>query len=98
MKELFEKHYSLICERGLISHYTTVDQFVAKIAEELSEVIECYSDDIRTGSVPSSEFIQESIDLMMVIVNMIQHLELNLENEISLNVNKQKKRVCIDSK
>lgn len=98
MKNLLQEHYRLICKRGLINPYTTTDAFIAKISEEYTELIEAYQDDTVRNRLPSDDFIQESIDLAMVVFNMLQHFEFDIEGELKRNIQKQKDRVInIDS-
>lgn len=94
MKNLLHNHYLLTQKRGLITPETTFDQFVAKIDEEYLELCNEYSDIARDGfSVPSQSFINECTDLVMVVMNMFQHYDVDFEDQLKANIKVQESRV-----
>lgn len=95
MKGLIKQHYKLICERGLIDQNTTVEAFLSKISEEFSEVLQYYIDDCHVGLGPSDNLIQEVIDLAMVCFNLVEHLEIDIEDEIMKNIKTQQRHIYL---
>ena len=99
MKNIYKEHYRIICERGLITPTTTSHEFIIKLDEEYHECLNEYADDLHMNKrFPSREFIQESVDVMMVIANMLTHLGLNVEKEIRTNIETQKQRCAVQVK
>ena len=97
MKELLLRHYIATSKRGLISHNTTLGEFMKKISEEYHELYGEWVEDIWNID-PTPEFIHESIDLVAVILNMLKHYDIDFIEEYRKNVEHQESRINIDSK
>lgn len=93
MKTLLLNHYKLIKRRGLITPETPLSAFMDKMDEEYGEFWNAYADDIKADQDPSSEFIQEGVDLVMVILNLFQHYGVDFEEELKKNIHVQEGRV-----
>jgi NTP pyrophosphatase (non-canonical NTP hydrolase) len=95
MKKLLERHYEAIVKRGLINKTTSLLDFKIKINEEHRELIKAiYNDnDLNyTFNILSDDTKQEAIDIIMVIVNMLQHFNVDIEKELIKNIEIQEKR------
>lgn len=86
MKTLLIQHYEAIKNRGLISPETTLDQFIAKLEEEYSEVISQYADDCNEHKLPSSDLVYEMTDLVMVVLNCFQHYGIDIKEQLRINI------------
>lgn len=93
MKDLLLRHYIAVKQRGLISYNTSLDQFMEKLDEEYTELLNEYADYFDEQRSPDGDFIQESIDVVMVILNMLQHYDVDVAGEIRANVRHQESRV-----
>ena len=92
MKQFID-HYEAIRARGLISHNTNIHDFIDKLEEEYHEVRSEYAQmNLDEITIPTSEMIQESIDLAMVIIDMFQHYGIDFEKELKENISIQKNR------
>jgi acyl carrier protein len=93
MKPLLTEHYEAIKARGLIHPGTSIHDFISKLEEEYyefrSEYAQMNLEDITT---PSKEMIQESVDLVMVIMDMFQHYGIDFKEELSENIKRQQSR------
>jgi len=99
MKNIYKEHYRVICERGMITPTTTSHEFMIKLEEEYEELLNEYADDLHMNKrFPSREFIQEGVDVMMVIANMLTHLGISVEGEIRKNIETQKQRCAVQVK
>jgi len=70
-----------------------MDDFMIKLEEEFNEVNEAWITDIWARSEPSAEFFQECTDLVMVVMNMMQHYNVDFQEELSKNIKVQEGRV-----
>ena len=93
MRQLIKNHYVLTKKRGLITPEPPLSAFIDKMEEEYREVVNCYADDLMAEQSPSGEFIQECTDLVMVVLNMFQHLGIDFEDELKANIKVQESRV-----
>lgn len=93
MKTDLLNHYKLIKLRGLISPDTPMTAFMDKLNEEYEELWNAYADDIRDNTCPSNAFIQEGVDLVMVVLNMFQHYGIDFEEELKKNIKTQESRI-----
>lgn len=98
MKNLFKRHYNAIVNRGLITPETELIDFQIKITEEHGELKSIMAID-RNKQFKNNEIykltdssIQESIDLIMVNINMLYHYGVDIEKELLRNVELQEKR------
>ena len=98
MKNLLKLHYIAIKKRGLISSKTFFYQFMEKLEEEYIEVGKAYTNDRVEGKLPSNDLIYEMTDLVMVVLNCFQHYDIDFEEQLRINLNKQESRICIGSK
>ena len=90
MKQLIKRHYEATAERGLIGPYTTTHDFMEKLKEEYSEVLEAYNEE--TGVV-DGDMVQECMDLVGVIFNMLINKGFDIEAEFKYNTEYQESRV-----
>lgn len=89
----FKDHYEAIRARGLISYDTNIHDFMDKLNEEYYEVRSEYAQmNLEENTIPTSEMIQESIDLVMVVVNMFQHYGIDFKKELNKNISIQENR------
>lgn len=100
MKNLFKRHYNAIVNRGLITPETKIIDFLNKIREEFNELdFEIIHSDINNLDVNNlyhlcydENVVNESIDLIMTIINMLQYFNVDIEEELLKNVELQEKR------
>ena len=93
MKTLIKRHQAATWERGQITPQTTTGDFIAKMDEEYTEVMNAYADDVKADTIPSSEFIHECIDLAAVITNMLTFYGVDFVKEFRKNVEYQESRI-----
>lgn len=98
MKDLLLRHYIAIKQRGLISSDTSLDQFMDKLEEEYIELRSEYANYFDEQRNPDGDFIHEAIDVVMVILNMLQHYDVDFIDELKHNVKYQESRINIDFK
>jgi hypothetical protein len=89
MKELILRHYIATRKRGLITHYTSLQDFLDKMQEEIDEMNQA---DIYDHTI-DGDMAQEAIDVVGVIFNMLHHFGFDVEAEFKANVNHQESRV-----
>ena len=85
MKELIERSYKAIQERGLITDKTTNSEFIDKCYEELSECC-------QANLFYKEHYIEELTDLATVCIMNIRHLGYDFETEFEKVVIKNEKR------
>jgi hypothetical protein len=85
MKELIERSYKAIRDRGLIDENTNKYHFLLKMDDELSEVFDAKSFD---------EFIHETTDLMTVCTMALTHFGFDPIKEFKKVVEKNEKRAA----
>lgn len=86
MKKIIEFNYQSTVNRGLINEDTTIDDFINKIKEEESEMID------ESYNVESDLFANELADLIMVCFNIARHYKIDIERHILNNILKNMKR------
>ena len=89
MKELILRHYIATRKRGLITNYTSMQDFLDKMQEEINEMNEA---DIYDNTI-DGDMAQEAIDVVGVIFNMLHHFGYDVEAEFKYNVEHQESRV-----
>ena len=93
MKILITEHYEAIKARGLIHTGTNIHDFISKLEEEYYEFRSEYAQmNLEEITTPSKEMIQESVDLVMVILDMFQHYDIDFKAELSENIKLQQGR------
>lgn len=86
MNELTKQHYEAICKRGKITPFTTIDDFIMKMYEEIDEL----SDYTGIGcNKLSNDAVMEVVDVMAVCGNLLTHLGYDVEELYKQNINKQ---------
>ena len=87
MKELIEANYKSIVDRGFITPTTTLFEFLDKIDEEVYEL-----NDEALKPRDKSNLPEELADVIMVCLNMANHYNIDIEQEIKnkIEVNKQR--------
>jgi len=73
MRKIIERNYKSIVKRGLINHSTTLNDFIDKLKEEVTEFEHHYSDE---------NFKEELSDIILVCLNIAEHYKINIESEI----------------
>jgi hypothetical protein len=76
MKDLINRSYQSIRNRGLITSDTDFPDFIEKMEEELMEIKKAYE---RQFNFPNA--IRETIDLMNVCSNAVHHFGYDVEKE-----------------
>ena len=89
MKELILRHYIATRKRGLITNYTSLQNFLDKIEEEINEM---HKADIY-DHVIDGDMAQEALDVVGVIFNMLHHFDYDVEAEFRRNVEHQESRI-----
>jgi predicted house-cleaning noncanonical NTP pyrophosphatase (MazG superfamily) len=79
MNQIIEENYKLTVKRGLITENTKMSDFLNKIDEEVKE----FKD--------SLEF-NELADIILVCLNIAKHYNIDIENQLINNINKNKNR------
>ena len=93
INEKIKAHYSAIWERGLIHPGTTVHEFMEKLEEEYHEVRNEYAEmNWQNVDRPTKQFIQEATDLVMVVLNMFEHYDIDFEKQLISNLLVQENR------
>jgi len=87
MKELIEENYKSIVDRGYITPTTTLFEFLDKIDEEVYEL-----NDEAMKPKQYSNLPEELADVIMVCLNMANHYNIDIEQEIKnkIEINKQR--------
>lgn len=85
MKELLERNYQSTVKRGLIDEFTSIEDFLAKIEEEVLELWSFY--DINDKIEPF-----ELADIILVCLNMATHFKIDIEAILMAKVRYNEKR------
>lgn len=89
MEKLIERHFQATIRRGKINSKTTINDFLNKMVEEDKEVLlEKTAFDLKL----ENNFVQETIDSIMVRMNMLLKLGVNIKEELEINVKYQETR------
>ena len=89
MKELLERHYAATVKRGKITSKTVINDFIAKMHEEDTEMI---NEKAGYDMIVENNFIQETVDSIMVRINMLKKLNKDFYEELEKNVIYQETR------
>ena len=73
MKNLIERNYQSIVDRGLITPTTSIREFWMKLEEEVQEFIEAESVKNRN---------EELADIILVCFNIAKHYNIDIEKEL----------------
>ena len=88
MKELIERNYQSIVDRGLIIPNTTIRDFILKLNEEVDEFKDYYR---KTTKIDPYEVA----DIILVCLNLSRHYNVDIEKilneKIDLNFERSKK-------
>jgi len=90
MEKLIKRHYQAIKDRGLITKETKFIDFSNKINEEKGELS---TELLKLLKGKPNNYKQESIDLVMVVLNMLQYNGVDIKAELLKNIEVQEKRV-----
>jgi|TARA_R110001583_G_scaffold170008_2_gene323239 NTP pyrophosphatase (non-canonical NTP hydrolase) len=87
MKELIEANYKSIVDRGFITPTTTLFEFLDKLDEEVRELNQEALISKEWSNLP-----EELADVIMVCLNMANHFNIDIEQEIKnkIKINKQR--------
>ena len=87
MKEIIEANYKSIVDRGFITPTTTLFEFLDKIDEEVEELNKEALKPKQYSNLP-----EELADVIMVCLNMANHYNIDIEQEIKnkIEINKQR--------
>tara|TARA_B100000768_G_C11044944_1_gene275865 strand:+ start:345 stop:614 length:270 start_codon:yes stop_codon:yes gene_type:complete len=86
MKELIESNYQSIVDRGLISPFSNVNDFLIKALEEVDELCKAWK------GLDKHNQKEELADVIMVCLNMAKHYDIDIEQEIKNKIEVNKKR------
>ncbi len=75
MKDLIESNYKSIVKRGLITPYTSSEDFIMKLEEEVQEYIEA-----EKYTLPNVN--EELADIILVCLNIARHYDVDIEKEL----------------
>ena len=89
MKELILRHYIATRKRGLITAYTSLQDFLDKFEEEVDEM---HREDKYDHTI-DGDMAQEALDVVGVIFNMLHHFGFDVEYEFKSNVEHQEGRI-----
>lgn len=85
MKQLIERNYRSIVNRGLINSSTTKRDFILKLEEECQEFIDDFLD-------PDCDIGEELSDVILVCLNIAKHYKVDIQkeliNKIKINENR----------
>jgi len=87
MKELIEANYKSIVDRGFITPTTTLFEFLDKLDEEVRELNQEALTPKQYSNLP-----EELADVIMVCLNMANHFNIDIQEEIKnkIKINKQR--------
>ena len=87
MKDLIEANYKSIVDRGFITPTTTLFEFLDKLDEEVRELNQEALTPKEYSNLP-----EELADVIMVCLNMANHYNIDIEQEIKnkIKINKQR--------
>ena len=97
-KQLLNRSYQAIVNRGLITPKTKPYEFIDKINEEVAEVEECLSLEVSPDEYIDYEienkdrYVEELTDLATVCIMQIHHLGYDFEKEFEKVVLKNERR------
>ena len=86
MKEIIEKNYQSIVDRGLITPTTTIQDFVDKIKEEVHEL------EIENEFGTYKDMKVELCDIILTCLNFAKHFNIEIEYELKkkIRINEQR--------
>ena len=87
-KQLINRSYQAIVNRGLITKTTQKAQFIIKLKEELQEVVDAYILEDKT----EDDYAEELTDLATVCIMQLTHLGYDFEEEFKKCVEKNERR------
>ena len=92
MEDLISDNYQSIVDRGLISPTTTLFEFLDKLDEEVKELKYSIVDYVDYDSQKFNNVKEELADVIMVCLNMANHYNIDIEEEIKnkIEINKQR--------
>ena len=79
MKDIIEQNYNSIVKRGKIKKYTTLQEFIDKIDEEVNE--------FKESNEP-----EELADIILVCLNLARHFNIDIEKELMNKISKNFER------
>ena len=87
MKDLIEANYKSIVDRGFITPTTTLFEFLDKLDEEVRELNQEALISKEWSNLP-----EELADVIMVCLNMANHFNIDIQEEIKnkIKINKQR--------
>lgn len=82
MKDIIETNYKSIRERGLITSYTNMKDFINKLDEEVEEL----KQSVNKGTL--KEIKEELSDVILVCLNTAYHYGFDIEKELKKKIDK----------
>lgn len=76
MKQIIESNYESILSRGLIEDSTTLNDFMAKIHEETTEL------QYEIDNLNNKQIGEELADVVLTCLNMAKHYNIDIEKEM----------------
>jgi NTP pyrophosphatase (non-canonical NTP hydrolase) len=87
MKKIIDLNYKSIVARGLITPKTGMDEFLAKIDEEVAE----FKHEVLHGT--DVLLNEELADIILVFLAMAKHYTIDIEYELKKKIRKNLKRI-----
>ena len=82
MNNLIERHYQATKRRGKINKKTTITDFLNKMIEEDTEMIQ---ETIPFQMLENNNLAQETVDSIMVRINMLRKQGIDFIKELEIN-------------
>ena len=95
MEKLLIRHYNACIKRGVITPKTSFIDFVKKIEEEDKELLIEINKETPNYKLTES-VIRETIDSIMVRLNMLRFYYIDIEKELLKNILVQEKRAKLN--
>ncbi len=86
MKKIIDLNYKATVDRGLITPKTGMDEFIAKIDEEVAE----FKNEVLNGT--DVMLNEELADIILVFLAMAKHYTIDIEEELKNKIRKNLKR------
>jgi len=94
MRDLIDRFYMAIQQRGLINKETTSHDFMAKLREEMAEVEVEWRKAIFINNIddPDDPFYDEIVDVIGVCINLLTYCDIDFIEAFEKCVNRNEKR------
>lgn len=86
LQKIIRENYDSIVKRGLITSYTTKQDFISKLDEEVSEC------DLALHCGDLDNLKEEIADVILTALNFAQHYDIDIEDELTKKIKKNYER------